>query len=305
MPRTIVHIGMPRAASTFFQKAFFPFVKGFRYVGVDNTQYSEHFQKLLYQDESLYRAGHVSAAIETYRDANLILSNELFVGQSLYMAGTNRSRTAERLAALFPDAEILLVLRNQADLLQSLYAIGVYSGHTMPPKDFVRFATAPSEINHPLYPTFAPAEITELYTYTHLIALYQRLFKKVHVLLYEDFAENPEAFLASLAQKLDFSLPENTQLGQKVNRSLSARQLYFIKILNRWKPLINRGRLGKGLFGMKMRFVEKRMGGGRVFAFDQALRAKIQTEFRSDNLALPAMLPELEKSENFKRWYLG
>lgn len=305
MPRTIVHIGMPRAASTFFQTAFFPFVKGFQYVGVDKTQYSEHFQKLLYQDESLYQSSHITSALEAYGDANIILSNELFVGQSLYMAGTNRCRTAQRLAALYPDAEILLVLRNQADLLQSLYAIGVYSGHTMPPEDFVQFASAPSDSNHPLYPTFAPAELTELYTYTHLISLYQGLFKKVHVVLYEDFAENPKAFLASLAQKLDFSLPDNIHHGQKVNRSLSSLQLYFIRILNRWKPLINRGRLGKGLFGMKMRFVEKRMGGGKGFAFNHELREKIQTEFRSDNLALPAILPELEKSENFRRWYLG
>jgi hypothetical protein len=74
-------------------------------------------------------------------------------------------------------------------------------------------------------------------------------------------------------------------------------------MLNRWKPLLNRGKFGKGIFRNKQRFVEKRMGGGKAFKFDHALRAKIQTTFKADNQLLAVQLPELAGNENFKQKY--
>lgn len=305
MGRTIIHVGMPRAASTFFQRALFPYVSGFRYVGVDESQYSDHFQKLLYQDDSLYESAMVAAAFADARNENLLLSNELFVGQSLYLNSTNRTRNAVRLFAIFPDAEILIVLRNQVDLLQSLYSIGIYSGHSMSPKAFIRFSNDPSTSENPRYPTFHPSESTEIYNYSELIKLYKKHFPKVHVVLYEDFAADPKAFTLRLLSVLNMTISREIPFSEKVNRSLSARQLYFFKILNRWKPFINRGKFGKRIFGTKQRFVEKRMGGGKGFAFDPALREKIQNTFKADNRLLIGQVPELDGNEYFKQKYLS
>ncbi len=304
MGRTIIHVGMPRAASTFFQKELFPYVEGFRYVGVDETQYSDHFQKLLYQDDSVYDAPSVEAAITRTQDENILLSNELFVGQSLYLNGTNRTRNAKRLSAIFPNAEILLVLRNQADLLQSLYSIGIYSGHVMKPEDFIRFSDEPSTNENPRYPTFNPSESTEIYRYTELISLYKGLFPKVHVVLFEDFAANQRDFVSRLLTDLSLLLNREIPFSDKVNRSLSARQLNFFKILNRWAPLVNRGKFGNGIFRMKQRFIEKQMAGGEAFTFDSEMREKIKNTFRSDNELLAELIPGLKGNEHFKAKYL-
>src|SRR5690554_2825265 len=109
---------MPRTASTFLQREFFPHVSNFEFYGVDRTQYSEVFQKILYQDDSCFNADEVAAALKPISNKDAILSNELFVGQSLYLHSTNRSRTARRLKQFFPDAEIVLMLRNQLSLLE-------------------------------------------------------------------------------------------------------------------------------------------------------------------------------------------
>ncbi len=305
MARTIIHIGMPRTASTFFQRELFPLIEGFRCAGTDETQYSRHFQKLLYQDDTLWNADEFGAAFAEHGEQNTILSNELFVGQSLYLAGINRTRTAQRLAAAFPDAEILLVLRNQTDLLQSLYAIGVYGGHTMTPHEFIRFSNKPSTAANPLYPTFAPAEITEIYNYAPLVELYQGLFAKVHVVLYENFAANPAEFTQKFISTLRLSLTLENSFSEKVNRSLSARQIYFLRILNRWKPLVNRGRLGRAFFRIKLQFIERRLGGGKPFSFNTDLLREIKNHFAKANDDLAKYRPELIESPYFRDKYAG
>ncbi len=147
--RTLLHIGMPRTASTFFQNEVFPNLKRFKHIGVDQTQYSEAFQRMLYQDESRYDENAIGESLKISEGENLIISNELFVGQSVHMVSTNRTRNAKRLNQLFPNADVVLFLRNQADLLESLYSIGVYSGHTAKPHEFIRFDNEPSDsMNH-------------------------------------------------------------------------------------------------------------------------------------------------------------
>jgi hypothetical protein len=296
---------MPRTASTFFQRELFPLIDGFSCIGPEITQYSTNFQKLLYQDDTLWDGAEFAAAFTKNQSNNLIISNELFAGQSLYLAGTNRSRNAQRLSVAFPDAEILLVLRNQTDLLQSLYAIGVYSGHSMSASEFIRFSDNSSSAKSPLYPTFAAAEITEIYNYVPLIKLYRSLFSTVHVVLYENFAAEPKVFTDRLLASLGLSLNQEISFSKKTNRSLSARQIYFLRILNRWKPLVNRGKLGRALFRMKLRFIERRLSGGMAFKFDREFREKIKTHFAEANAELAALLPELAESKVFRDNYSG
>lgn len=304
MARTLIHIGMPRTASTFLQQEFFPKVGGFTFYGVETTQYSLAFQRLLYQDDSLFDDSAFEAIAKKIRSENAILSNELFVGQSLYLNSTNRSRIAHRLKRFFPDAEILIMLRNQVSLLQSLYAIGVYSGHTCSPEEFVRFSDAISDVDNPLYPTFAQAETTEGLQFSPLITLYQNLFSEVHVLLFEDFKSDPTAFAERLTTLLQLENVEFTNSKKRVNQSLSARQLKLIKRLNHYKPVLNRNRFGKWLFGFKLRFIEHRIVGKIRFTFSDKTQRKLRETFYADNRKLQTLLPHLNDSESFRKHYL-
>lgn len=295
---------MPRTASTFLQREFFPKVSGFTFYGVETTQYSDPFQRLLYQDDSLFDVSEFEKTAAKIRSHNAILSNELFVGQSLYLNSTNRTRTARRLQQFFPDAEIVVLLRNQVSLLQSLYAIGVYSGHTCSPQDFIRFSDVESNAEKPLYSTFAEAENTESYKFSHLITLYQSLFPKVHVLLFEDFKTNPAAFAERLTTLLQLEKIALLDSDKRVNKSLSARQIKLVKRLNHYKPVLNRGQFGKWLFGFKLRFIEHQLGGTRKFKFSYSLQKKLRNYYLEDNHKLANMLPQLKESDRFTDGYL-
>ncbi len=297
--RTIIHIGMPRAASTFLQREFFPKIEGFRFYGVAESQYSATFQKILYQDESNYNEPEIKAALAHMNDQNSILSNELFIGQTLYLNATNRTRTALRLKAIFPEAEIILVLRNQLSLLQSLYALGVYAGSTASPEEFLRFSDSAVSIHQPLYPSFEPAESTEPFLYSSLIALYKGQFKKVHLVLFEDFKSNQERFLKLLSDSLGFHAPGMAFNDQKVNRSLSARQLRLIKILNKWKRL-----LPTSIYSVKLRFIEHRMNGSKSFGFDTMLTEKIKVYYKEDNHRVFMEHPELKSTQAEKDYFI-
>lgn len=303
MARTIIHIGMPRTASTFLQNEFFPHVSDFEFYGVKRTQYSDVFQKILYQDDSYFNEEEIAAELKPINEKNAILSNELFVGQSLYLHSTNRSRTAHRLKQFFPDAEIVLVLRNQVSLLESLYSIGIYSGMTVYPEDFIRFSDKPSILEDPLYSTFAEAETTEAYYFSNLVELYRSLFSNIHVLLFEDFKSGPAPFAERLSQMLNLDTSPIKNPEKRVNKSLSARQIKLIRRLNLYKPVLNRGAFGRRIFRFKLRSVEHYISGKQSFKFDDLLSRKLKDTFREDNMKLMDLLPELGNSKVFKKEY--
>ncbi|HKK38887.1 MAG TPA: sulfotransferase domain-containing protein [Cryomorphaceae bacterium] len=303
MNRTLLHIGMPRTASTFFQHEVFPNVEGFTNLGVNQTQYSEAFQRLLYQDESRYDESAIGESLKKETAGSLIVSNELFVGQSLYMVSTNRTRNAKRLKRLFPNGEIILFLRNQADLLESLYSIGVYSGHTAKPEEFIQFDDEASAPANPLFPTFSAVEQTEQYFYTSLLRIYQEQFEKVHVFLYEDFTSNPIDFIERFCEKLDLNLTVEIDFGKRKNSSLSARQLEYLRRTNSLKEIFERSGTGKKIFRKNVQAIEHRISGKSKFHFAPLLRKKIKDHFLEDNSILTEMVSGLKDSESFGKHY--
>jgi hypothetical protein len=296
---------MPRTASTFFQREVFPNLENFDAVGVEITQYHASFQRVLYQDESLFDESAVIDSLPFDLDKNLIISNELFVGQSLYLSSSNRTRSAKRLKALFPQGEIILFLRNQADLLESLYSIGVYSGHTSKPEEFVQFDSESSSVDMPLYPTFSAKEQTEQYKFSSLVKLYQSLFSKIHVFLYEDFRMDPSSFLSAFCEKLNLELTEGIDFKKTANSSLSARQLNYIRKTNRFKVLLEGSGAGRRIFQKNVHTIEHHLGNKEKFHFSPMLRNRLKKHFHQDNEALKSLLPGLSNSESFQQHYLS
>ncbi len=315
MARTLIHIGMPRAASTFFQQEVLPRVAGYQYAGIERTQYSHAFQQMMYQDDSLFDVAAFAKATEDLRSGDAILSNELFVGQSLYLNATNRSRNFARLATAFPEGEVVLVLRNQEALLRSAYCICIYGGHTGDPEAFIRFGDREygkrpprSNRNSGLptyrYRTFSPAEHVENYEYMPLLEAARQHFGKVHVFLFEDFQSDPQAFLADFAERLKIELHGLPETRTKVNRSLSARQIALLLKLNPWKPLMDVSRVGRTLFRRKLQFIERHAGGKQPFRFSPELERELKQYFQADNQQLLSAMPELDAKGNFSKYYL-
>ena len=113
----VIHIGMPRTASTFLQQRFFPKVDGFTFYGVDTCHYSDAFQKLLYQDDSLFDESEFEKTTTKSRSGDAIPPNALFVGQSLYLNTTNGFSTASQRHPFYPETEMIRTLPNPMSLL--------------------------------------------------------------------------------------------------------------------------------------------------------------------------------------------
>jgi len=295
--RTLIHIGIPRTASTFLQRQVFPKIKGFEFFDVDTTFYSEPFQKLLYTDQSLYHHQSRDQLIHSESD-NIFLSNELFCGQSFIMNATNRTRTALRLKHAFPEGEIVLILRNQLNLLESLYTLGVYDGIHKKPDNFVIF-----EDHIPRYNTFSGNEHMETYLLTPLVKLYREHFKKVHIFLFEDFTSDPKLFFKKMAAELNIELEGEITHRTRENRSLSKRQINYFRRINRAKPILEWNGLGKSILRQKIWFGEHVLGGKKRFHFDKELADRIRAYFKEDNNELGIALNDLGKSENFRKYY--
>ena len=295
--RTLIHIGLPRTASTFLQRQVFPKIKGFDFFDVDTTFYSEPFQKLLYSDQSLYSHQSRDQLLRS-KSANIFLSNELFCGQSFGMNATNRTRTALRLKHSFPEGEIVLILRNQLNLLESLYTLGVYGGIHKKPEDFLVF-----EDHIPRYNTFSANEHIETYLLMPLVKLYRKHFKKVHIFLFEDFTSDPKLFFEKMTAELNIELQEEITYRKRENSSLSKRQINYFRRINRAKPILEWNRLGKSILRQKIWFGEHVLGGKKRFHFDEELADRIRAYFREDNTALSTALKDLGKSDNFRKYY--
>lgn len=302
--KTIIHIGMPRAASTYFQKVVFPKIEGITFLGIDTAHYGHTFQKIMYQDDSAFNLEEIRKELDTLCGKTTLISNEVFVGQSRFMSSSNRTRTADRFRLLFPDAEILIVLRNQASLIQSLYAIGVYAGYTGSENDYVKFteSSAHNPSTPENYPSLEEGEATGQYFYTELIKTYTDRFQKTHVVLFEDFKDNPKRFLSELSDKLELKFDEIQDL-KKVNSSLSKLQIRLLRTLNLWKPLLQSTQFGRYIFNVKIRFIEHTLKGKTPFRLDKGLRDKLKNHYRQDNQKLVHDLPEINESRNFEKFY--
>ena len=128
---------MPRTATTFFQKHVFSNLSNISFYGTETAYYSEPFNKLQYADDSFYDVAVFNDFLKSINNKNCLISNEYFCGQSTYFNFVNRTTIVNRLHELFPKAKILLVLRNQVDLLQSLYAINVQWKETKKIDEFI------------------------------------------------------------------------------------------------------------------------------------------------------------------------
>lgn len=154
--RRYLHVGLPKSLSTALQRDFFAVHPALRHLGVgcgSNVEYCDPEVELaveghlLFCKELRYReketavqqlfARHFAAADADPRILAVGISNE-----SLCFSTTpghlDTTVKARRLRAIFgPDAEVILILRNQPALLRSLYGESVRNGHAGSYREFL------------------------------------------------------------------------------------------------------------------------------------------------------------------------
>ena len=134
-------------------------------------------------------------------------------------------RARDLLAALFPNAHILVVTRGFRSVLVSGYSQYVRSGGT---RDFFALRELePAEFN---------AYNDHLWNYDRFIGLYEEVFAdRLIVLPYEWLRDDPDAFIREIERRL--GLDHHPAPAQRANPSLTPVQL-------RWYPRITRFLMG-------------------------------------------------------------
>lgn len=286
----LIHIGLPKTATTFLQNNVFGFLSNSNYLHPEFVMRNYAFQKLLTADDSLYDKSEFKGFLDKIYETNqknIILSNENFSGRYTNMGCIERSVIAKRLKEIFPHAHILLVLRGQRSIIVSSYNqwikgwrkgfktienfIGTpglnytYSMYLEYQEkygnDFSKYSSVAQDYWY--YNPYHKKHLDD-YLYFPFINIYKNLFEKVTVLLYEDLNNNPLLFLNRLEDIFEEKINKENILGkenQKANVSLTSQELNLRLFKNKVDIFTNSGKLRNlltKLYILSQKFQEKK-----------------------------------------------
>lgn len=256
MTSCFLHIGLPKTGTTSLQGNLFSRHSQLAYVG----------KPLLHNDPDMHASMRpfveakddgfdAVAAGRNIRDRfgkgdalPLLLSEEEF------STGTHRVRVepseiARRLALAFPEARVLITIRRQEEVFQSLYCHLMNVGF-MPPIHFREW------IRHERSLPDGEGRI-RLFDYDRIHQTYSEFFgeERVRVLLYENLKTDPGKFIETVCNLLGIDPVEGAALAAKdqpLNPRVNRRQLSwrrFSRITRPvpWDGIVNRLRLRSAL----------------------------------------------------------
>lgn len=220
MSKTIVHIGFPRTASTWFQKSFFSKIENYT-----------HVERKIVQDKLIHPSS-LSFKPEDFLNIlpandNLLISEEMITGR---MRGGFSNHLffkefASRINACFPEAHYVVFLRSQPHLINSLYKLYVHRGGTYSLKRFLNVEN--KRQNNMLYSH-------EFLKYDLYLDYLSKLVSKerIHVFLYEEFLSNPSQLLEKLSKQLNLAIDLSSVNYKRENQSLGKSSLLIKRVLN-------------------------------------------------------------------------
>ncbi|KIG14006.1 hypothetical protein DB30_07343 [Enhygromyxa salina] len=237
----LIHVGFPRAGSTALQQNLWLRVPDTVYLGKPLPSFSLPMRRLFYCLLNLERWEWQQQRPQIVADllepllrrpgARLLLSDEELCTGPLN-GRVDRYEVARRLAELFPHAQILLIVRNQLDLVPSCYsqlaAIGQVDGRH--------------------YRAWLDEQLARPHRFLHLFRIHAavRLWSehfgaaRVHVRTHEQLRANPRAFVESLAPLLGVEpgALQSVEVTQRRNASVRRRWLLVQQALAQapWLP---------------------------------------------------------------------
>jgi hypothetical protein len=198
MPPVLLHIGYHKTGSRWLRFLFFGNPQtGFGWV--DKTGPDHPVRRLVGARPFEFDAGQSRAEFDPLlrriEDDGLspVVSFERFSGNP-FSGGYDSKEIADRLAEVFPEARVLVVLREQRSMIVSTYKQYVREGGALPPSKFMRPPTSRS--------MRVPWFDLRHFEYHHLLAYYRRLFgpDAVLALTYEQFIADPRSFVEGIGR---------------------------------------------------------------------------------------------------------
>ena len=212
-----IHIGLRKTATTWLQNLIFNRNRNINYLGKTEKNYPDWLIKWHYLDDYAFRKEVITIkkSVESLLTSNKVnlISSEAFTNTAVLY------NQALRIHELFPNAKIIMVLRDPIECLKSHYKDDVKHGICfLNLKEYLDWGRTPFVlIKRP--PIYLPD-----FFYDESIEHYKELFGSynVCVLKYEDLVQNATRFFAQLSEFLGVAfsnIPFNTKLNVSIDES--------------------------------------------------------------------------------------
>lgn len=212
----LLHIGYHKTATTWLQRCIFQDPKT-RFGQIGGAQ------DFIATNPFVFRPNRIRKKLEPEirgaqaRNRVPVMSSERLSGDP-YTGGYDSKAIADRLAAVYPRARILLVIREQKSMFVSIYKEYIMRGGAA---SFRQWTTPPED------GYWLPQFRFEFLAYHHLIGYYNRLFGDANVLVlpYELLQRQPRSFLQRLDEFAGTSAAQSNARPIRVSQSAAALSL--------------------------------------------------------------------------------
>lgn len=258
----LIHIGYHKTASTWLQANLF-----------NNYGFKRYFpqsaimQKIVLPNALDFNAGQLRAYYDSLVDDDYVsvISNERLSGNP-HSGGYDSKELADRLYASFPEAKVLIVIREQVSAILSSYIQYIRVGGPCSIDDYLE----PTTRNIPILPLFN----FEHFNYLRLVHYYHSLFGKDNVLVlpFELFQKSPVDFCSKITSFA--CLPEIKELNniEISNKRISTLSSIFLRQSNK---LFAKTRLNPSAMGKKQSHLETGFREGHSYSNILALESLI------------------------------
>jgi hypothetical protein len=276
MKPVYLHVGMPKTGTTFLQARCFPHLKGIRY---QHKELTALLDRVIYTNPiflDLPRAGREAGVVlEKMNDAGLLISNERLFGNMLRNFHDNVHLTC-CLKAMFPAAKVIVVVRRQDTLVESIYKQSLQSYYYQRLDSFLNYRRQTfADAGDWLGPPSLDLKLLDLHRYVrHYAEQFGR--ENVAVLPYELLGRDRRAFLAELATALNVE-PFYPAHDYRENRSYSWLSCKVARVLNRFVRVEGDGARLLQFIPNKpfSSFLSRRSSGRRVYRTLRALNSRL------------------------------
>lgn len=225
----LIHVGTPKTGSTYLQKVVFPNIPNSFYWTESKDLYNliwnlpfSRMEDYNWKEEKR----KLQEIFSTIKQEKLIISHESLFGHPFFNFANHKENT-KIIYSLFPQAKILIVIRNQIDFLESLYKHSVQIGYTQKLNRFLNFKKESSLFSSYNYRVGLNIDVRRL-KYSFLIKDYEDFFglENVTLLSYNTLKNDKKEFLNSISKRWGIEIKMKTTN----KRSYPSYNYYTLKI---------------------------------------------------------------------------
>jgi len=225
----LIHVGYPKALSSWMQKWLFTPENGFCKVLDSLTLQLFLIDATPFTFDTTKANEWIAKTLRETSDSEQlqqVITGESLVGHT-HCGGYNAKTNADRLKVLCPQAKILIVVREQKATIRSLYKTFVIWGM---PHSIER-------ILKPLEPNLSPQFNLDFLRYDLLVAYYQQLYGKENVLVlpYEMFNEESAGFIREIFSFCGIDNSEEKIKKLPIKRKVNRGQTLLNLLIERWR----------------------------------------------------------------------